>query len=212
MKNNNQNISNVRNSRILNSNINMTDRCYSIDDVVGMIKRGELALSTETIKGINGATYVRSPDHEVYNDDYDAFSTTFYFDEKSYPIPTVRVRGIEWYLFSAVLKMLNLYQSDNDVSGFCADIPYQNKKLFTFKGHGYRRLYVNIEALEMFGISPEKKVIVKKKVNLFVSGITSFRVNLPYLQLKSLSIMDKLDDLEDKIFMGDVYRLLSQLE
>ena len=212
MKNNHQNISNVRNSRILNSNINMNDSCYSVDDVVGMIKRGEIALSTETIKGVNGATYVRAPDHEIYNDEYDAFSTIFYLDEKEYPIPTVRVKGTEWYLFSAVLRMLNLLQTENDVSGFCADIPYQYKRLFTFKGHGYRRTYVTMEALEIFGISPERKVIVKKKVNLYVSGITTFRVNLPYLQQKSLSIMNKLDDLEDRIFMGDVYRLLSQLE
>lgn len=212
MKNNHQNISNVRNSRILNSNINMNDSCYSVDDVVGMIKRGEIALSTETIKGVNGATYVRAPDHEIYNDEYDAFSTIFYLDEKEYPIPTVRVKGTEWYLFSAVLRMLNLLQTENDVSGFCADIPYQYKRLFTFKGHGYRRTYVTMEALEIFGISPERKVSVKKKVNLYVSGITTFRVNLPYLQQKSLSIMNKLDDLEDRIFMGDVYRLLSQLE
>lgn len=212
MKNNHQNISNVRNSRILNSNINMNDSCYSVDDVVGMIKRGEITLSTETIKGVNGATYVRAPDHEIYNDEYDAFSTIFYLDEKEYPIPTVRVKGTEWYLFSAVLRMLNLLQTENDVSGFCADIPYQYKRLFTFKGHGYRRTYVTMEALEIFGISPERKVIVKKKVNLYVSGITTFRVNLPYLQQKSLSIMNKLDDLEDRIFMGDVYRLLSQLE
>ena len=212
MKNNHQNISNVRNSRILNSNINMNDSCYSVEDVVGMIKRGEIALSTETIKGVNGATYVRAPDHETYNDKYDAFSTIFYLDEKEYPIPTVRVEGTEWYLFSAVLRMLNLLQTENDVSGFCADIPYQYKRLFTFKGHGYRRTYVTMEALEIFGISPEKKIIVKKKVNLYVSGITTFRVNLPYLQQKSLSIMNKLDDLEDRSFMGDVYRLLSQLE
>ena len=54
--------------------------------------------------------------------------------------------------------------------------------------------------------------ITKKKVNLNISGITTFHINLSYLRENTQRIMDKLPDIDDKIFMGEVYRLLSQLE
>lgn len=205
------NINIVRNSRILDKNIDLGDKRYSVSDVVKMIKNGEIALSVDTIKGVNGATYVRTPDHEERNE-YNGYNTLFTLEQNQFSIPTVVVDGTEWYLFSAILKMLNLHSEGNDVSGFCARIPYQYKRLFTFKGHGYRRTYVRLEALELFGISSSKQIIAKKKVNLDITGITTFHINLTYLQQNTKRIMDKLPDIEDKIFMGEVYRLLSQLE
>lgn len=205
------NINIVRNSRILDKNIDLGDKRYSVSDVVKMIKNGEIALSVDTIKGVNGATYVRTPDHEERNE-YNGYNTLFTLEQNQFSIPTVVVDGTEWYLFSAILKMLNLHSEGNDVSGFCARIPYQYKRLFTFKGHGYRRTYVRLEALELFGISSSKQIIAKKKVNLDITRITTFHINLTYLQQNTKRIMDKLPDIEDKIFMGEVYRLLSQLE
>lgn len=209
--NNSQNISNVRNCRIVGNNINLQDKCYSVQDVVDMIQRGEIALSVETIKGVNGGCYSRMPDHET-GMEYIGSNTLFDLDGKTVSIPTVTVNGVDWYNFAAILKMLNLYNVNGDVGAFTAGIPSLYKRLFTFAGHGYRRVYVRIEALEDFGISPNKNVIVKKKVNLYTSGITSFHIDLPHLQSYTLRIMNKLKDIDDKIFMGDVYRVLSQLE
>lgn len=211
MKSNQQNISNIRSSRIINNNINLQDKCYSVEDVVEMIKSGDVCLSVETIKGINGAKYVRTPDHEEFRD-YEGFHTMFFLEDEQHSIPTVSIDGVDWYLFSAILKMLNLYEAENDISGYCSLIPSQYKRLFTFRGHGYRRTYVRVEALEEFGITMNKKVIIKKKVNLYVSGITTFRINLPHLRQNTLRIMNELKEIDDKIFMGEVYRLLSQLE
>lgn len=204
-------VNTVRNSRILNKNIDPDKNKYSISEVVSMIKNGEIALTVDTIKGVNGAAYVRTPDHEEW-DEYYGYNTLFTLEDNQFSIPTVVVNGTEWFLFSAILKMLNLFSENNDVSGFCANIPYQYKRLYTFKGHGYRRTYVRIEALELFGISPSKQIIAKKKVNLNMSGITTFHINLTYLQENTRRIMDKLPDVDDKIFMREVYRLLSQLE
>lgn len=49
-----------------------------------------------------------------------------------------------------------------------------------------------MEALESFGISPDKKVTIKKKVNLFYTQIVTFKVDLKYLQEKTKEIMNKL--------------------
>lgn len=211
LKSNNEINNVVRTSRAFNKNIGLQEKRYSVSDVVDMIKNGDIALAVDTIKGVNGATYVRTPDH-IEQNEYIGYNTLFTLEDKQVSIPTVVVDGTEWYLFSAILKMLNLYSENNDVSGFCARIPNQHKRLYTFKGHGYRRTYVRIEALELFGISPSKQIITKKKVNLNISGITTFHINLSYLRQNTQRIMDKLPDINDKIFMGEVYRLLSQLE
>lgn len=211
IKSDNVSIPIVRSSKTLNKNINLEEKKYSVSNVIRMIKNGEIALSVDTIKGVNGATYVRTPDHEE-RDEYNGYNTLFTLEGNQYSIPTVVVDGTEWYLFSAILRMLNLLNENNDVSGICANIPYQYKRLYTFKGHGYRRVYVRIEALELFGISSNKQIIAKKKVNLYMTGITTFHINLAYLQQNAKRIMDKLPNIEDKIFMGEVYRILSQLE
>ena len=108
--------------------------------------------------------------------------------------------------------MLSLNNFESDARAMEALIPIEYRRLLTFKGHGYRRTYVCIEALETFGISTNKSVTIKKKVNLFFKDIVSFRVNIKYLQEMTKKIMNKLPEIEDKIFMGDIYRILSQLE
>lgn len=197
--------------RSLKEEINLQEKIYSIEDVVRMIQDGTIGIATDIIKGVHGAQYVRAPYNEII-DNYDGYFSIFILEDKEHTIPTVNINGVEWYQFAPILNMLSLNNLESDARAMEALIPHIYRRLLTFKGHGYRRTYVCMEALEAFGISPDKKVTVKKKVNLFFPQIVTFKVDLKYLREKTKEIMNKLPEIEDKIFMTDVYRILSQLE
>ena len=206
---NNQNIGNISNSCV--SNVNVFIEKYSIKDVVDMINKGDVKISVDTITGLHGATYVKAP--AVYdNNDGEWSYTTFNFDNNQYSIATIKVGKTNWYHFVQILKMINLLVHDSDIRAFEARIPYECKRCYSPFGRGIKRTFVTDEVFGCFGLSIDGKPIVKRKVSLQYSGVTVYNVNMPYLKNNVKRIMNKLNDLDDKMFMCDVYRTLSQLE
>ena len=197
--------------RSLKNNINLQDKIYSVEDVVKMIQSGDIAIATNIIKGVHGAKYVRTPSNEDMTE-YDYRPAIFYLDDTPYTIPMIIANEVEWFQLGPILSMLSLNNTESDIQAIATNIPFEMKRVLTFKGHGYRRTYVRIEALEQFWVSTEKKTIVKKKVNLYFNSITTFKINLPILRNRVSQIMNNMSNIEDKIFMGDIYRILSQLE
>lgn len=187
-------------------------KVYSIDDIIGMITKGEIKLSVDTIKGIHGADYVRAPStYDCKGGEWT--NTNFEFENQTHTVVTlIDNEGVVWYQFAQVLKMLRLYTCESDSKGFEAHIPYPHKRCYSPRGKGVKRTFVTIEALEHFGLGADHRPIVKRKVSLQCSGVTIYNVNMPYLINGSKRIMDQLDSIDDKIFMCDVYRTLSQLE
>lgn len=184
---------------------------YLIDEVVDMIKNGILALSVDTIRGTHGATYVKAPC--LYNSTNGEWSNTeFEFEGKTHYITTITVDKVSWYHLPQILKMLNLYTVDSDSRAFEAGIPFGCKRHYSPWGKGIKRTFVTKEALENFGLSSDGKPVVKRKISLQYSGVTTYNVNLNHLTSNVKRIMDKLPSLEDKVFMCDVYRVLKQLE
>lgn len=189
----------------------MLESKYSIGEVVDMIKRGDVGLSVETIRGVNNATYVKAP--KIYDAKEGEWSNTeFIIDNKRHTIPTITINNVPWYHFPKILKMLNLYTAESDSAAYEARIPYECKRRYSPFGKGIKRTFVPMEVLESFGLSSDGKPIVKRRVSLQYSGITVYHINLDYLTTNVIRIMNTLDLIEDKLFMGEVYRVLKQLE
>lgn len=183
---------------------------YTIEEVVEMIDNGVIALSTNTIKGINGANFTRMPAvYESKNGEW--FHTTFTFGNREFPITTLKENENIWYHFPQILKMLGLYTNDSDSRAFEVSIPYELKRFYSPFGRGIKRMFVNPEALEFFGLSMDGKPIVKRKVSLQFSGVTIYNVNLEYLTDNINRIINQVKSLDDKMFLCDVYRVLKQL-
>ena len=184
---------------------------YSIGEVVDMIKNGDVGISVDTIRGVNNATYVKAP--KVYDAKSGEWSNTeFIIDGKQYTIPTITINNVPWFHFPKILKMLGLYTAESDSAAFEASIPYECKRRYSPFGKGIKRTFVPMEVLERFGLSSNGKPVLKRKVSLQYSGITVYNINLDYLTANVSRIMNGLDSMEDKLFMGEVYRVLKQLE
>lgn len=184
---------------------------YSIDEFIEMIKNGDIALSLDTIKGIKGAAYTRVP--LIYDSKSGDWSNTlFSLDSNKYYITTLTENGVSWYHFPQILKMLNLYTHEDDSKAFEAFIPWELKRRYSPYGKGIKRTFINQEALELFGLSVNGKPIVKRRISLQFSGVTTYNVNMNYLVDNVNRIIGRLKSLEDKVFMCDVYRVLKQLE
>lgn len=209
--NNKQIIGNISNSNVDDNNINIQNAKYSIEEVVEMIKKGEVRLSVDTITGLHGSTYVRMP--ALYDSkEGEWLYTTFTFDNKEYSIATIKVKEINWYHFTQILKMTNLFVLDGDTKYFATRIPFEYKRCYSPFGSGVKRTFIREEALAYLGLSTDGKPIIKQKISLQYSGVATYNININHLIINVNRIMDTLKSLDDKVFMCDVYRILKQLE
>jgi hypothetical protein len=211
---NNQQIGNITNGTVVNANVNgqhEENNKFTVKEFMEKIKNGEIKLSVDEITGLHGGVYVRKP--AVYDSKDGVWSyTEFEIDGTTSSIPTVTINGKNWYHMPAFLRMTNLIVEESDYQGFENSIPYMYRRYYSPFGKGVKRMFITMEAIEQLGFSSNGKPMVKRKVHLEYSGVTTLHINLDFLAHSINKIIGQLKSIDDRAFLCDVYRVLKQLE